>query len=128
MANEFTGNGNLAEQPSIKYATVGGEQRPVCEMRVFFDEYKRDKQTGELEQSGGFWLSVSAWGELAERCAELLKRGTRIHVVGNLKREVWADKNTGEEREAFRLVASEVYLALGRLESVTFRARQEQAV
>jgi len=132
MSNEFRGNGNLADNPAVKTVTVSGEERQLAEMRVFFDRL-RDDGAGGLTDKGGFWLDVTAWGdELVERCGRLLRKGARVHVVGELQQQQWTSRETGEEKTALQLNASEVYLGLSRLESVSYRekarvARDEQA-
>ena len=123
MSNTFSGNGNLADNPVIKTVTVKGEERKIAEMRVFFDRLRNDGEGG-LEDKGGFWLDVTAWGDaLAERCAKLLRKGARVHVVGELEAQQWTSKETGEERSGMQLNASEVYLGLTRVEAVTYREK-----
>ncbi|TCJ15196.1 single-stranded DNA-binding protein [Parasulfuritortus cantonensis] len=122
MGNEFRGTGNLGAAPVLKMVAVKGEDRPVCELRVFFDEYSRDAK-GEIQQSGGFWLTGSVWDRRAEATAKLLRKGARVRVEGRLKEESWADKDTGEEKSEFRLVIDDVFLALSRIESVTFKEK-----
>lgn len=122
MSNVFVGKGNLGTAPALKRVSVSGEDRAVCELRVFFDEYSRDAQ-GEIQQSGGFWLSCSAWDRLAEAAAKLLRKGARVKVEGRLREETWQDKTSGEMKSEFRLAVDDVTLALSRIESVQFRER-----
>ncbi|MES2353107.1 MAG: single-stranded DNA-binding protein [Pseudomonadota bacterium] len=127
MSNEFRGNGNLAENPAIKTVTVDGEERKLAEMRIFFDRLRQDGDGG-LADKGGFWLDVTAWGnDLAERCGKLLRKGARLHVVGELQQQKWTSKESGEEKNAMQLNASEVYLGLSRVESVTYKERKTAA-
>jgi single-strand DNA-binding protein len=122
MSNVFVGKGNLGTAPTLKRVSVSGEDRAVCELRVFFDEYSRDAQ-GEIQQSGGFWLTCSAWDRLAEATAKLLRKGARVKVEGRLREETWQDKTSGEMKSEFRLAVDDVTLALSRIESVQFRER-----
>lgn len=124
MSNEFRGNGNLADTPSIKTVPIDGEERKLAEMRIFFDRLRNDGEGG-LTDKGGFWLDVTAWGnELAERCGKLLRKGARVHVVGELQQQKWTSKETGEEKVAMQLQASEVYVGLSRIESITYKERK----
>lgn len=119
--NEFKGTGNLGANPVLKTVQVGGEDRKVAEMRVFFDRPRSDG-AGGYKDEGGFWLSVSVWGDrLAENCAHLLRKGARVECIGELKQSSFTDSETGEERASMQLVADQVYLSLNRIESVTFR-------
>lgn len=125
MSNEFRGTGNLGDNPVLKTALVRGEERKVAEMRVFFDEYKKDGNGG-FEHNGGFWLSISVWDQRAEQAASLLRKGARVHVAGKLVQQEWTDKETGEIQRAMQLNADEVYLSLSRVEGVTFKPRREE--
>jgi single-strand DNA-binding protein len=74
MSNEFSGTGNVGDQPLLKTVMVGSEERQVAELRVFFDEYRQDGKGG-LEQAGGFWLDVNVWGDRhAAEVAQLVKK------------------------------------------------------
>lgn len=127
MSNEFRGNGNLADNPALKTVTIDGEDRQLAEMRIYFDRVRSDGDGG-LADNGGFWLDVTAWGDpLAERCVKLLRKGARVHVVGELRESSWTSKETGEEKSALQLNASEVYLGLSRIEAVNFRERKTNA-
>lgn len=127
MSNEFRGTGNIAVAPIVKTVSVAGEARKVAELRVFFDDYKTNGQ-GNVEQSGGFWLDVSVWGDtLAESVAEHLRKGARVHVTGRLSESRWKVQESGEERSAMRLNADHVFLGLGRIEEVRYRAKREAA-
>lgn len=122
MSNVFVGKGNLGTAPTLKRVSVNGEDQSVCELRVFFDEYSRDAQ-GEIQQSGGFWLTCSAWDRQAEAAAKLLRKGARVKIEGRLREETWQDKTSGETKSEFRLAVDDVTLALSRIESVQFREK-----
>ncbi|MBK6743063.1 MAG: single-stranded DNA-binding protein [Hydrogenophilales bacterium] len=87
-----------------------------------FDEYSRDAE-GEIQQSGGFWLTCSAWDRLAEAAAKLLRKGARVKIEGRLREETWQDKTSGDIKSEFRLAVDDVTLALSRIESLQFRER-----
>ena len=127
MSNEFRGTGNIAVAPTVKTVMVAGEPRRVAELRVFFDDYK-PKGQGVIEQSGGFWLDVSVWGDvLADSAAQHLKKGARVHVTGRLSESKWNAQDTGQERRSMQLNADNVFLSLARIEEVRFRARRDTA-
>jgi single-strand DNA-binding protein len=123
MPNMYQGTGNLADRPALKTVQVSGEERKVAELRVFFDNYRPDGQGG-LEQTGGHWLDVSLWDYKAEQAARLLRKGGRVHVIGRLELDCWADRDTGEPREKLRLVADDVLLSMTRLKSVEFEPKR----
>lgn len=122
MTNQFIGDGNLGDAPTLKRVQVKGDDRSVAEMRVFFDEYRSDGQGG-YEQSGGFWLSISVWDKLADQVAEHLRKGCRVRVEGRLQWSTWTDEH-GEEAAGFSLIADSVTLKLARVESVSFKPKR----
>lgn len=124
MSNAFLGTGNLGDSPTIKTVKVNGEERKVAELRVFFDDYKRNAD-GEFEQVGGFWLNCSIWDARAEAAAKLLRKGARVRVEGRLTQQSWMDKETGEEKTALQLNAEDVFPSLSRIEEIRFRAKQQ---
>jgi single-strand DNA-binding protein len=127
MSNEFRGTGNIAVAPTLKTVSVAGEARKVAELRVFFDDYKSDGQ-GSVEQSGGFWLDVTVWGDtLAESTAQHLRKGARVHVTGRLSESTWIGRDDGEEHRAMQVNADNVFLSLRRIEEVRFRAKRDAA-
>lgn len=124
MSNVFVGTGNLGDAPTLKQVKVNGEDRAVAEWRVFFDEYSRDAQ-GDIQQTGGFWMTCSAWDRRAENVARLLRKGARVRVEGRIREETWKDKTSGEDRSEMRLAVDDVFLALSRIESVKFKERAQ---
>ncbi|HEY0920549.1 MAG TPA: hypothetical protein VGD93_15150, partial [Devosia sp.] len=80
MPNVFRGKGNLGDTPILKHVPINGVDEVVAEMRVFFDDYAYDQANGEYQQVGGFWMSVSLWGQRGEDAARVLRRGARVQV------------------------------------------------
>ena len=127
MANEFRGTGSVGGEPSLKTVLVGGEERQLAELRVFFDEYRSDGAGGR-EQVGGFWLDVNVWGERhAADVARVVKKGARVHVIGRLVESRWTVTATGEERAMLHLNAEQLYLGLSRLAEVRLKPRRDES-
>ena len=125
MSNEFRGTGNVADQPLLKTVLVATEERQVAELRVFFDEYRKDG-SGGVESAGGFWLDVNVWGDRhAAEVANLVKKGARVHVVGKLAESKWTVTATNEERRAVYLNADHLFLSLTRMAEARFKPRRE---
>ena len=72
--------------------------RPLTTFRLAVDHPRR--------QLANF-ITVKAWGRLAEVVAEHLARGRRVAVWGALEHEEWMTKD-GERRERLVVVASRV--------------------
>lgn len=130
MSNDFQGAGNLGDAPTLKRAMVAGEPQPVLELSIYFDR-PVPIENGAFEDRGGFWLSAEIWGKRAEQAATVLAKGARVRVGGTLVQDTWTDKDTEEERSAFKLKLDWIAIDPMRIEQVKFkessRARQSTA-
>ena len=54
------------------------------------------------------WSRVVARGRLAERCAAALHKGSRVRVEGRLRTRSWEDRESGQQRSATEVVATDV--------------------
>jgi single-strand DNA-binding protein len=125
MPNTFRGKGNLADAPTLKTVMVAGEERKVAEMRVMFDEYSYDDAKEQYIQDGGFWLGVSVWDHRAEDAARLLRKGCRVSVEGTLRQFQYTVEGTDVKAPGFQVLADDITLCMGRIESVAFKAKRE---
>jgi len=123
MSTLFSGTGNLGNTPELKYVEVNEEQRPVADMRIFFD--RRVKQEdGTYTDGGGFWVTASLWGWRAEAAAKLLPKGTRIFARGRLREKSWED-DQGESHTQLRLDADYLTVDLLCVEALTVRSKSD---
>jgi single-strand DNA-binding protein len=120
----FIGKGNLAGSPELKRLNRrDGSEFTVASMRVMFGRYGQNKETGEVEQIGGFWREVEIYGSKAEACAKLLRKGARVIVIGE-EQEFHAKDDNGNDVEVMKIVADDVALQLSRIDSITFTPSQ----
>ncbi len=119
MQNLFIGKGNLAGSPSLKRLKGDSGDFDVATMRVMFGRYGQN-DNGDVEQVGGFWREVEIYGNKARACAELLRKGARVLVVGE-EREFTARDDDGNEVTVFKVVAEDVALQLTRVKSIEFQ-------
>lgn len=124
MQNMFIGKGNLAGSPSLKRITGRDGDFDVATMRVMFGRYRQDEQ-GQLEQAGGFWREVEIYGAKARACAQLLRKGARVLVLGE-EREFTGRDDNGKEVQVFKIVADDVALQLTRVKSIDFHESARQ--
>ena len=54
------------------------------------------------------WLNVVCWEELAEQVNTHTVKGTEVEIRGRLTQDTWKDRNTGDTRRGFTVVAMEV--------------------
>jgi single-strand DNA-binding protein len=64
----------------------------------------------EGKDKNGNWINnaidVEIWGKSAEVVVDRCKKGDSIMVTGNLKRQDWEDKKTGDKRSKHVLAVS----------------------
>lgn len=119
MQNFFIGKGNLAHSPELKFLTGARGDFEVATMRVMFGRYGQNKDTGEVEQVGGFWREVEIYGQKARDVARLLRKGNRVLVIGE-ERDFMARDAAGSEVQVIKIVAEDIALQLSRVKSIQF--------
>jgi single-strand DNA-binding protein len=80
----------IITEPQIKFFDSGTS---VCNFAAGINEGK-DKEGNYINNA----IDVEAWGKGGEMIANNCKKGDSIMVTGNLRRQEWADKETGGKR------------------------------
>lgn len=119
MQNMFVGKGNLGGSPELKVIAGPNGDFQVATMRIMFGRYGRDKVSGEVQQIGGFWREVEIYGQKASDVARLLRKGSRVLVVGE-ERDFMAKDERGGEVQVIKIVAEDIALQLTRVERIVF--------
>lgn len=130
MKNTFFGEGNIGRDPVLKYVPVKGVQKPVLEFDVRISYDKLNSESGEYEDNGGFWASVSYWGKRAESANKILKTGVRVFVVGEISQDEYVatkGEREGQTISVINVSATHVGLSLLGIESVNFSPRKIKA-
>jgi single-strand DNA-binding protein len=94
--------GNLGRDPEMRYTASG---QAVTQFTVAVNRNFRGPDGNWQEETE--WFRVVAWGPLAERTAENLRKGRKVYVEGRLQTRQWEDKE-GQKRYTTELVASQV--------------------
>ncbi len=94
--------GNLGRDPEMRYTPNG---QAVTQFTVAVNRNYRDAN-GEWQEETE-WFRVVAWGPLAERTAEYLRKGRKVYVEGRLQTRQWEDQS-GQKRYTTELVANTV--------------------
>lgn len=131
MKNFFFGEGNIGREPVLKYVSVKGVQKPVVEFDIRFSYDKLNAETGEYEDNGGFWASVSFWGKRAESAYKILKSGVRVFVIGEQSQEEFIatkGERIGQTLTATNISASHIGLSLLGIDSVNFSSRKTKSL
>lgn len=99
--NSIIVEGNLVRDPQLK-TTPNGHQ--VCSFSVASNRFYRQNDETEKEVS---FFEVETWSRLAQTCAETLKKGRGVRVVGRLKQDRWEDAS-GKTQAKIKIVAEHV--------------------
>ena len=89
--------GNLGSDPELRYTPKGD---PVANFSIAINSVYN-------EQDRTDWFRVTAWGKVAESCAQYLTKGSKVFVEGRLRENKWED-NEGNERRTVEVTASNV--------------------
>jgi single-strand DNA-binding protein len=99
--NSILLEGNLVRDPESKTLPTGSQ---VCNFAVASDRFFKQNDATEKEVS---YFDVEAWSRLGQNCAENLKKGRGVRVVGRLKQDRWTDPE-GKTRSKVKIVAEHV--------------------
>lgn len=95
--------GNLTRDPEMRYTPQGNA------VASFVVATNREWVVGgERKQSVDFH-NIVAWNKLAEICGQLLKKGTKVYVMGRLQTRDWTD-NTGVKKYKTETVIEDMIL------------------
>lgn len=111
---ELIVTGNLGRDPEMRYTASG---QAVTSFSVASNRTFTNSAGEKVTQTT--WVRVSAWGKLAEVCAQYLKKGRQVLVKGRLN----ADENgnpriynrqDGTPASSFEMTAEQVEFLGGR--------------
>ncbi|RSS59557.1 single-stranded DNA-binding protein [Streptomyces sp. WAC01280] len=124
MAGEtvLTFIGNLVDDPELRVTPTG---HGVAKFRVASTPRTFDKQANEWRDGETVFLTVTAWRSLAENCADSLKRGMRVIVVGPLKQRSYEDRE-GVKRTVYEIEADDVAPSLKTATAVVTKSTGRQ--
>ena len=113
--------GRLTRNPELKYTNPGGI--PYLRMSLAVNRQVKTA-AGETKKTVSF-VDVTVWRRLAELCAQFLKRGRPVLVVGSLKQSRWIGKD-GNARSRVEVMADRVQF-LGSRETSGSRDDESEA-
>ena len=98
--------GRLSQDPDLLYTQQKGT--PVCKFRIASDRNYKDKETGEWITKTLF-INVVAWGNLAERVGDILKKGSPVYIAGSLQLNTWKNAE-GKDMSRIEVRASSIQI------------------
>jgi single-strand DNA-binding protein len=100
--NSILVEGNLVRDPDSKVLPSGNQ---VCDFTLASNRYYKNIDAG-LEKEVSYF-DVEAWSRLGASCAQYLKKGRGVRVVGRLKQDRWVDPE-GKQKARVKIVAEHV--------------------
>jgi len=91
--NSILLEGNLTADPKLTHTQKGIQ---LCNFTIASKRFF--KQDNEYQKEISFF-NITTWARLAEVCAEYLKKGSGVRIIGRLKQDRWKDADgTGKSR------------------------------
>lgn len=129
MGAKINLSGNLGDDPTFG---VTSDNTPYVSFSVY--QPHRTRTGGKLpdgrdeyQDTGGFWMTVTWFSRKAEQAGKILKKGVAVHVTGDLRVEHWVDKDSGEMKSAWKVLANQVSIDLMGVDNVVYRKRERSA-
>lgn len=91
--------GHLGMDPETRFTRDGS---PVVRMRLATSRRVKNDKGGWDDVTD--WFTLVAFDKVAETCGKYLRKGMQAHFEGRLETDTWTDKNTGQERQAVKVV------------------------
>ena len=101
--------GRVNRDPELRYSPSGA---PICSFSIATSRRMTNEAGEKVEQTT--FLDVDSSRRLAEMCAQFLKKGREVLVMGVLRQSRWTDPKTGEPQSKIRVVAQVVQFLGGR--------------
>lgn len=114
--------GNVTRDP--EHSTTSNNQSRVA-FSVAVENRYFNKKADSWESDTSFF-DVTAWRWLADDVARTVEKGMRVIVSGRLDQRSWED-NDGQRRSKVEVVADDIAIHVGGLESAERRVRSQPA-
>lgn len=101
--NEVRLMGNLTQEPNLKFTTNGNQ---VLTLSIATN---RSYKKGDAWEDKVTYHNIEAWGNLATKVGERVKKGTRVYIEGRLEIDSW-DGDDGNKRYRAKIIAQNIIL------------------
>jgi single-strand DNA-binding protein len=105
--------GRLGKDPETRYT---GSGQAVCNFNMATDESFKDRSGNRQKRTE--WHRVVLWGKLAEIAQQYLKKGQLVYIEGRIQSRQWEDKNSGQKRTSFEIIANGMKMLTSRADSM----------
>ncbi len=108
--------GRLGRDVEMRYSASGD---PVASFSIAVGWKTKDKEGTE-------WVSIVAFGKLAEICGEYLAKGKQVYIAGRFNTQKYQDRETGQDRYSTRIIADQLQMLGGREDDGGQKTQQRQ--
>lgn len=96
--------GNTTADVELRYTQNG---KPVGSVTIAIADRKFDKQRNEYVDGNTWFARCTIWGEMAEKVAGSIPKGTRVIALGRIEQREFEDRD-GNKRTAIDVVIDEI--------------------
>lgn len=94
--------GNTGQDPEVKTTDSGMK---IAKISIAVNEYRKNENGEKQEETT--WFNVVAFGKLADLVESYVKKGSKLLVIGRLKKKQYTDQE-GNERLFVETIADEI--------------------
>lgn len=106
--------GNLGADP--EYRANPKTQKGVLSLTLATKKHRWNETSQDFDETV-VWSNVKMFGNVADRARQSLSQGDEVTITGELCKDQWVDKNTGENRSAHYVTAHSFNRHLKKAES-----------
>ncbi|MGC8866978.1 MAG: single-stranded DNA-binding protein [Elusimicrobiales bacterium] len=103
--NQVTITGRLTRDPEFRATQKG---TTVCFFDIASNRRIKD-QTTQQWRDDTTYVPVIAWGQIAERCRDKIKKGTPVYIEGRLSNSEYVNKE-GTKIKKLRIVVNKIQI------------------
>lgn len=103
--NQVIITGRLTRDPEFRYTQKGVT---VCFFDIASNRRYKDNNTQEWKEDTTF-IPVIAWGPIADRCKDRIKKGTPVYIDGRLSTSEYINKE-GVKIKRLRVVVNKIQI------------------
>ncbi|MEA3356922.1 MAG: single-stranded DNA-binding protein [Patescibacteria group bacterium] len=96
--------GNLTREPEVRYTSSGAA---MCSFGIATNRSWKDSE-GQIKEEAEFH-NLIAWNRMAEVCYQLLAKGMKVYIEGELRTRSWED-DSGSKRYRTEIKINEMIL------------------
>jgi len=97
---------NVTAEPDVKYSKNG---RAYIRLNLASSAWKKCPD-GTFAEGETTWISATVFGKLAEHCADVLRKGSKVLVFGTLESRSWENNTTGVKGKSLDMTVDEIGL------------------